>query len=76
MPHDAAFHQSTLFVKVKKDLQTKECNIFSLNIFYFNLVITHTYIQVTAIFLIYLTPLDKYNVLSQVYCIKREGRIH
>ena len=51
MRHDAAFHQSTLFVKVKKDLQTKECNIFSLNIFYFNLVrCTYTYIQVTAIF--------------------------
>ena len=53
MRHDAAFHQSTLFVKVKKDLQTKECNIFSLNIFYknFNLVrYTYKYIQVTAIF--------------------------
>ena len=41
MLHDAAFHQSTLFVKVKKDLQTKECN----NIFHFNLV-RYTYIQI------------------------------
>ena len=48
MRHDAAFHQSTLFVKVKKDLQTKECNIFSLNIFYFNLV-RYTYIQIYTI---------------------------
>ena len=23
-----------------------------------------------------LTPLDKYNELSQAYCIKLEGRIH
>ena len=24
----------------------------------------------------YLTPLDMYNGLSQVYCIRQEGRIH
>ena len=24
MPHNAAFHQGLLFVKVKKDIQTKE----------------------------------------------------
>ena len=41
--------------KGKKDLQTKEYNIFE----NFNL-----------------TPLNMYNGLFQVYCIKPEGRIH
>ena len=47
---------STLFAKVKKDLQTKEYNIFFKH---YNM-----------------TPLDMYNRLSQVYCIKPEGSIH
>ena len=46
---------STLFVKVKKDFQTK------------NTIFFENY---------YLTPLDIYNGLSQVYSIKPEGRIH
>ena len=56
MPHYSAFHQSTLFVKVKKkDLRTKIQYCFE------------TYNR---------TPLSMYNGLSQVDCIKLEGRIH
>ena len=52
---NAAFHQSTLFVKVKKIVRQMNTLLFK------------NY---------YLTPLDMYNGLSQVYCIKPEGRIH
>ena len=53
MLQHAAFHQSTLFVKVKNILKQK------IHFFKYNL-----------------TPLDMYNRLSKVYCIKPEGRIH